>query len=66
MFNHDKDPFASCGQHRPKSACTNVQADLGFCCPFTDIMDTVVYVDKQRMSRSDADPHLDLRCSHMA
>ena len=29
------------------------QADLGLHCPLTESMDTVVYVDEQRMSRSD-------------
>ena len=38
-------------------------------CLLTESMDIVVYVNKQRMPRSDctdAQAHLDLRCSHMA
>ena len=40
-------------------------ADLGLRCSLTELIDTVVYVDKQRRSRSDctdAHAHLDLRC----
>ena len=40
MFN------AICGQHRPRSACTFMQADLGLHCPLTESVDTVVHVDK--------------------
>ena len=29
-----------------------MQTDLGLHCPLTESVDTVVYVDKQRMSRS--------------
>ena len=46
-----------------------MQADQGLHCPLTESVDTVVYVDKQRLSRSDCmDAHtpLDLCCSHMA
>ena len=45
------------------------QADLGLRCPLTESMDTVVYVDEQRMIRSDCtDAHadLDLRCPQIA
>ena len=44
------------------------QADLGLCCLFTESLDTVVYVDKLRISRSgcmDVHAHRDLCCSHM-
>ena len=64
---HVKHPYALCGQCRPWSACTNVQADQGLHCPLPESMDTVVYIDKRRMSRSDcmdANAHLDLRCLH--
>ena len=46
-----------------------VQADLGVRCPLTESVDTVVYVNEQRISRSDCtDAHADLdRCSsHIA
>ena len=39
--------------------------DLGLRCPLTESMATVVYVDEQKMPRSDctdAHSHLDLRC----
>ena len=39
------------------------------CSPLTESMDTIVYVDEQRLFRSDyvdAHDHLDLHCSHMA
>ena len=45
------------------------QADLGLRCPFTDSIDTVVYVYDQRMSRSartEVQADLGLHCSHMA
>ena len=45
-----------------------MQADPGLNCLFTEWMDTVVYVDKQRMSGSDcigAHPYLDIHCLHM-
>ena len=47
----------------------NAQADLGFRCLLTESMDTVVYVDEQRMSRSDctdAHAHPVFPCSHVA
>ena len=47
----------------------DVQAGLGLCCPFTESMDTVVYVNEQRMSRSDcidAQADLDLGCLQIA
>ena len=47
----------------------NAQADQGLLCPLTESIDTVGYVDEQRMSRLDctnAYHHLDFRCSHMA
>ena len=50
-------------------SCAYAQADLGLHCPLTESVDTVVYVDKERMSRSyciDAHAHLDLSYSHMA
>ena len=66
---HEKSPYAICGQHRPWSACAYAQADLDLRCPLTDSesIDIVVYVNEQRMSRSectDAHAHLDIRCSH--
>ena len=47
----------------------NAGPDLGMRCPVTESMDTVVYVDKQKMLRSDCmDAHtdLDLRYPQMA
>ena len=43
----------------------HLQADQDFHCLFTDSMDIVVYVEDQRMSRSDCTDvhiHLDLCC----
>ena len=40
---HEKGPYAICRQHRPRSACTFVQADLDLCCLLTASVDTVVY-----------------------
>ena len=69
---HEKGLHAICGQHRPRSACIFMQADLGLSCPLTESVDTVVhvhvYVDNQRMPRSDCmDSYADadLCCSHM-
>ena len=45
------------------------QAELGLHCPLSASMDTVVYVEQQRMRRSDCtDPHADLglQCSRMS
>ena len=56
---HEKDPYA---------ICAFVQADLGLHFQLTESMDTVVYVDKQRVSRPDCmdvHAHLNLRCLHM-
>ena len=42
-----------------------MQADLGIRSPLTESMNTVVYVDRQKMPRldcSDAHADLDLRC----
>ena len=44
-------------------------ADQGLHCPHTESMDTVVYVEEERMSRSDCTDvhaHLDLPCLYMA
>ena len=30
-----------CGQQRPRSDCTPVQSDLGFCCSLTELLGTV-------------------------
>ena len=63
-----KDPYAVCGQCRTKSACTFTQADMGFRCPLTESMDTVIYIDEQRMPTSDctySHADLDLRYLHM-
>ena len=46
----------------PRTACAFVQADLGLCFPPAELMDIVIYVDEQRMPRSDsmdAHAHLD-------
>ena len=62
---HEKGPYVICGQRRPRSACAYAQTDLGLHCLLTEGMDTVVYVDEQRMSRSDcsgAHSHLDIAC----
>ena len=43
------------------------QADLNLRCPLTESMDSVVYVDEQKHSRSDcinAHAHLDICCWH--
>ena len=47
----------------------NVGPDQDRHCPLIESIDTDVYVDEQRMSRSDCTDEpadLDLRCSHMA
>ena len=65
MYTHENGPYVICGQSRLRSACDYAQADQGLRCPHTESMDTVVYVDEQRMIRSDftdADADLDLRC----
>ena len=50
-----------CGERRSWSACANPQADQGLRCPLTESINTVVYVDEQRMLRSDyTDAHTDL------
>ena len=41
--------------------------DQGLCCPLTELMDDVVYIDKQRMVESNstdvhAELHLSLHC----
>ena len=41
-----KGSYAICGQHRPRSACMNVQADLGLSCLPTELMDILVYVNE--------------------
>ena len=64
-----KGPYAICGQRRPWSACTLAQADLGLRCSLTESLDTVVYVDEQRVSVldcTDAHADLDLRCPQNA
>ena len=48
---------------------SNAQADQDLRCPFTVSIDNVVYVNEQRMTRSDctdAHAHLDRHCSLMA
>ena len=47
-----KGPYAICRQCRPQSACAFAQADQDLCSPLRESMDTVVYVHKQRLSRS--------------
>ena len=49
----EKGPYAICGHCRPRSACTFMHADLALHWPLTESTDTVVYVDKHRMSRPD-------------
>ena len=66
---HEKGPCSSCRQWRPLSACVFAQADQGLQCQLTESMDTVVYMDEQRMPKSDcaeAHDHLDLCCLHIA
>ena len=61
--------YAISGQRRPRSACAYAQADRGLHCPLTELMDIVVYVDEERMSRpdcTDTHVHLGLCCLHMA
>ena len=68
MPTHEKGPYALYGQHRPRSACAFAQADLGLRCLISESVDTIVYVDKQRMFGSDcmdARANLELRCSHL-
>ena len=68
MRTHEKGPYTVCGQRRAWSACANAQADQDLSCPLAELMNIVVYVDEQRMSRSDCTDghdHLDIRCSHM-
>ena len=51
---HEKGPYAICGQRRPFNALAGGQQS----------MDTVVYVDEQRMPSSDckdSHAHVDLR-----
>ena len=65
---HEKGLYAICRHCRPRSACAIAQADQGLHCMLTESMDTVVYVNKQRMLSSDCtDGHADLglRCWHM-
>ena len=50
---HEKGPYEISGQCRPRSACLFTQADMGTCCPLTESMATVIYVEEQRMLRSD-------------
>ena len=47
---HENGTYTICGQCRPRSACAIAQADLGLRCPLTESMDTIVYVDEQRVS----------------
>ena len=43
-----------------------VQADQGLCCLLTELVDTVVYVNEQRMSRSDCtDAHDHIRKTYL-
>ena len=60
--------YAINGQRRPRSACAYAQADRGLHCPLTELIDKVVYVDEERMSRpdcTDTHVHLGLCCLHM-
>ena len=64
----EKGPYAICGQRRPWSACAFAQADQGLRCPLKESMDTVVYVDEYRKSKSDymeAHSRPDRPCSHI-
>ena len=63
-----KVPYAICRQQRPRSACANVQADQGLCCPLTESTEAAAYVDEQRMLKldcTDAHANLDFPCLHM-
>ena len=63
MRNTQNGHDAICNQCRPRSACIYIQAGQGLHCPLTESMDTVVYVDEQRMLRSGCiDAHADLDC----
>ena len=46
----------------------NEGSDLGLCCPFTELIDTEVYVDEQRVPKSnctDAYVEVVLCCSYL-
>ena len=67
MYNTQKRPTCNLRTMQALSACTFAQADIGRGCSLTESMDTVEYVDKERMSRAnctDAHTHLDHCCSH--
>ena len=50
-----------CNLQTMQAKIAYAQADQGLHCPLTESMETVVYVNKQRMLRSDcADAHTDL------
>ena len=56
-------------QFADKTVFAFVQAELGLCCSLTESVDTVVYVNKQKMSKldcTDAHVHLDLPCPQIA
>ena len=58
---NEKGPYVICGQRRAWSACAYAKADQGLRYPLTESVDTMVYVDKQKMSRLDCkDVHADL------
>ena len=64
---HEKGLYAICSQQRLWSACA--QVDQGLCCPLTESMAILVYIDEQRVSRLDCTYvhlRLYLQCSHMA
>ena len=66
MLDARKGPYVICGQRRPWSACVYAQAALGLRCPLTESVDTVVYVNEEKMPRfyevfTDAHADLDLR-----
>ena len=61
-------PYSICGQRWPRLTCEFAQADQCFICPCAESMDIIVYVDVQRMHKSDcmdAQADLNLRCSRM-
>ena len=60
---HEKGSNTVCRHCRPRSA----QANQGLHYPLRESVDTVVFVNKQKMSRldcTDAHADLDLRCPH--
>ena len=53
MHNAPKGPLCGLQTMKAQISLHYVQADLGLHCPLTKSVDTVVYVDKQKMPRLD-------------